>query len=446
MIDIIHSHGDEKTIIDTYLTYCLKFCIREECEVERSEEPAVQVSKGYMIFLIVIMGLVSQLDSWLSLIEATAIPEILNEFWPSVTNEVARSEFAFLQGLFGIIVFAVFFIGWFSDAYGRKKGIRVLTLTMGIPAILIVFISVNIYTFLILYSLVIMGTTSNLWEIPISEESPPEKRGLYGSLAFLIGVIPLYAILGNRIIYAIDWRWGYGVMFILMIVILLLTLKMKETQRWIDTSASREKRLGVMEALRKIEKKDKKYILIATIVYLVWTISFKMATSWGGEYFQTVQGLTPEAWTTVLTIAGLLLPVSAFISGIMLDKFGRNLVLVMGSIGSVVSLIGLGMTGLQYFYWGAFFFMAAVLAWIYVYLAEIFPTEIRTTSVGVCVTGARLGYVVGPLIASALLAIFPVMDGFWIVAGALMIIPLLTLLAKPFETKGKVLEVIEEER
>ncbi|MFW9932416.1 MAG: hypothetical protein ACFFDR_07140, partial [Candidatus Thorarchaeota archaeon] len=94
-----------------------------------SEKPATKVSKGYMVFLIVLMGLVSQLDSWLSLIEATAIPEILNEFWPSATNEVARSEFALLQGLFGILVFAVFFIGWFGDAYGRKKGIQVLVLT-----------------------------------------------------------------------------------------------------------------------------------------------------------------------------------------------------------------------------------------------------------------------------------------------------------------------------
>ncbi len=414
--------------------------------MESGEKPASQVSKGYMVFLIVLMGLVSQLDSWLSLIEATAIPEILNEFWPSATNEVARSEFAFLQGFFGIIVFAVFFIGWFGDAYGRKKGIQILVLTMGIPAILIVFLSINVYAFLILYSLVIMGTTSNLWEIPVAEESPANKRGLYGSLAFLIGVIPLYAILGNRIIYAYDWRWGYGIMFVLMVVILLMTFKMKETQRWIDSSADREKRLGIMEALRKIDKKDWRYIILATVVYLVWTISFKMATSWGGEYFQTVQGLTPEAWTSVLTVAGLLLPVSALISGILLDKVGRNVVLVMGSLGSVISLVGLGLTGLSYFYWGAFFFMAAVLAWIYVYLAEIFPTEIRTTSVGVCVTGARFGYVVGPLISGALLAMFPVMDGFWIIAGLLMIVPLFTLLAKPLETKGKELEVIKEER
>jgi len=97
-------------------------------------------------------------------------------------------------------------------------------------------------------------------------------------------------------------------------------------------------------------------------------------------------------------------------------------------------------------YQAAYFFMAMVLAWIYVYLAEIFPTENRATSIGVCVTGARFGYVFGPLIASALLTMFPIMDGFWIVAGLIMLVPLVALLFKPLETKGKTLEEIEVER
>jgi MFS family permease len=90
--------------------------------------------------------------------------------------------------------------------------------------------------------------------------------------------------------------------------------------------------------------------------------------------------------------------------------------------------------------------MAMVLAWIYVYLAEIFTTQVRATSIGVCVTGARLGYVVGPLLASLLTSRFPSMRGFWIICGALMLVPLLTLLAKPLETRGKTLEDIEVQR
>lgn len=407
--------------------------------------PAVeQRSSRYMIFIIVIMGLVSQLDGWLSLIESTAVPYITAEFFDG-----NAAEFALWQGLFGILVFLVFFIGWFGDAFGRKKGIILLALVMGIPTIFITFLPAgpgSATMFFILYSVIIMGTTSNLWEVPISEEAPADKRGLYGSIAFLIGIIPFSAIIGVGIIADYGWRWGYGVMFFFTIFLLILLFFMKEPQRWVDKAAQRTKRLGVMEALKSLRPEDKKYIAVSIIVYLAWTITFKMATTFGGYYYMTLNSYSIADWKSLVTIAGLLLPVSALITGILLDKIGRNVVLVIGSIGSVVSLVALGLTGMPLMYQLGYFFMAMVLAWIYVYLAEIFPTEIRATSIGVCVTGARLGYVVGPLLSSYLITLFPTMDGFWIVAGLIMLIPLLALLFKPLETKKMTLEEIEASR
>ncbi|MCK4279240.1 MAG: MFS transporter [Candidatus Thorarchaeota archaeon] len=412
-----------------------------------SGEQSPKISKNNLIFLVLVMGLVSSMDTWLSMIETKAIPNILDEWWPAIAGEVARSEFATLQGIFGIIVFGVFFIGWYADAYGRRKGMMLLVLIMGVPALMIVFLTTDLYVFLLIYSVMIMGTTSNLWEIPISEEAPAKKRGMYGSAAFLIGVIPIWAILGPTIIDSYGWRMGYGVMFFMMIVLFILLYFIKDTQRWKDTEEARgKKRLGIMEALRKLRPEDRKYIIIATLVYLTWTISFKMATTFGGEFFTGPLGMTDAEFNSILTIGGLLLPVSALISGILLDKIGRTIVLILGSLGSVISYIGLGMTGMPMFYWGMYFFMSMVLTWIYVYLAEIFPTEVRATSVGVCVTGARLGYVVGPLLSGVLLAMFADMAGFWIVGGLLMLIPLIALAAKPLETKGKTLEEIEAER
>ncbi len=229
-----------------------------------------------------------------------------------------------------------------------------------------------------------------------------------------------------------------------MVVCMIMLVFMREPQRWIDSHGDREKKLGIMEALRKFGGQDRKYLVIAVIVYLSWTVVFKMATTFGGVYFVGVLGRTD--FRTILTIAGLLLPVSALISGILLDKIGRNLVLIIGSLGSSVSLIGLAMSTSPLFFQAAFFFMAMILAWIYVYIAEIFPNEIRATGVGVAITGARFGYVIGPILSSALLVMFVDMVGFWLFGGILILIPLLTLAMKPLETKGKTLEEIEAER
>ena len=75
-------------------------------ESSQAAPAVVQRPTRYIIFLVVVMGLVSQLDGWLSLIESTAVPFIATEFFAG-----DAAEFALWQGLFGILVFLVFFIG-----------------------------------------------------------------------------------------------------------------------------------------------------------------------------------------------------------------------------------------------------------------------------------------------------------------------------------------------
>jgi hypothetical protein len=67
-----------------------------------------QRSRGYLIFLIVFMGLVGQMDVWLSLIETRAATYILAEAGITSTPWL----FGLWQGIFGVIVFLVFFIGY----------------------------------------------------------------------------------------------------------------------------------------------------------------------------------------------------------------------------------------------------------------------------------------------------------------------------------------------
>ena len=405
-------------------------------------EKVEQRSGKYVAYLVVFMGLVGLLDQYSSLAEGPLIPFIIADYG------ITAPEFAFWQGVYGIITFGVFFIGWFSDAYGRRKGILVLMLVLGIPSLLIVLTTEeNFHWFMILYSIVILGTLSNLWEIPVAEEAPPERRGLYGNLAFLIGLIPIYAFLPGIIATSIGWRWAYGIMFFFMLGLCIMWYFMKEPQRWEIAHKERGgKVLKIKTAFKEMDRKDLGYVIMCTIVYSMWTISFILTRSWNAYYFMNVRGLSEPQTRTILTIAGLVLLVAALMSGFLMEKLGRNGTMIIGCTGSVIGFMGLGLTGSVIFFYCIYFFMAIIIAWIMVYFAEVFPTKIRSTAVGISSTAVRVNYVLGPLIAFVLLSTYPTMEGFWIWGGVFMIVPLITLLMKPYETKGKVLEVVAKER
>jgi hypothetical protein len=62
-------------------------------------------------------------------------------------------------------------------------------------------------------------------------------------------------------------------------------------------------------------------------------------------------------------------------------------------------------------------------------------------------TAARVSYVVGPALAAVMLKASPTMEWFWVVAGALMFIPIaIIVFFNPQETKTMELEEIEVER
>jgi MFS family permease len=142
--------------------------------------------------------------------------------------------------------------------------------------------------------------------------------------------------------------------------------------------------------------------------------------------------------------------VGAVIGGWVMDKIGRKTGVLVGcaGLGLFVSLIGItplsiaiAMTVI------AGFFLGFSYTWIIVYIPEIFPTERRGSCLGWATTTARVSYIIGPALAAILLTMSPTMNWFWVVAGLLMIIPIiLVLLFHPYETKRKELEEIEVKR
>ncbi|MHA1689714.1 MAG: MFS transporter [Promethearchaeota archaeon] len=399
-------------------------------------------SSRYVISLTIFMGLVGLLDQYLSQVEGPIMVYILADYG------VSAADFSFWQGIFGVIMFLVFLISYAFDRYGRKKGILILISALGISA-LIIAIPMNLYLFLVFYSILIMATLSNGWEIPIIEEAPAEKRGIYGSIAYLIGLIPLFAIIAVPIAESLGWRWAYGVMFFFALILLIPWYFMRETPRWLTEREKLGKKLGISSALKTLKRKDWIYILFALIIYIIWIICYTMGRSWCGYYFCKYQGYTTFQYSIILLVGALMSMVGAILGGILMDKFGRNVTLLVACIGSFIGFL-LIPTGIVIFFWLGYLCLPIILGYIMVYYNEIFPTNIRGTAVGVVNTISRIGYVTGPLISSLLLTLFDTpqnrMVGFFVVAAILILIPLFILFTKPYETKGQELEAIQEGR
>ena len=227
-------------------------------------------SRRYIFFIVVFMGLVGILDNYLALIEAVTFFYVMEEY------DISAAELALWQGIYGILTLLTFLIGWFNDSYGRKKGILLLILVMGIPAFLIgmlYYIFLSFHLFMILYATILIGTISNVWEVPTSEESPPEKRGTYVGIVTLIGLIPMYAFFGVAIAENLGWQWCYGIMFFYMLILLIPLYFMKEPQRWLNVKDNRgDKMLKLKTALKSLTRKDIKYVLLATMVHGIWGI------------------------------------------------------------------------------------------------------------------------------------------------------------------------------
>ena len=95
--------------------------------------------------------------------------------------------------------------------------------------------------------------------------------------------------------------------------------------------------------------------------------------------------------------------------------------------------------------------MASFLGFLLVYITEMFATNIRATGLGLALTLSRIGYVVGPLLGTALLpdvasaATLGTYKMYYVVAAIIILLPLLSLIWNKYETKSKTLETIQEE-
>jgi len=368
-----------------------------------------------------------------SLIKTTAV-----EDFEMICDHKQRKSLTQTFYMVGMLI-GSFLFGWLSDLIGRKTTLMISLLLLTVGGSLPYFVHSNVGTF---YSLVAFRFMSGMGHVGTFMMSfnlalecvGPKYRTVFGILIetpFAIGglIVGLVSWAGVR-----DWKLLTLVLSAPNLLLLVLWWLIPESPRWLIAKNKRAQLGKVLEeasrvnksygAIDKIidneEKEDTTSstdsISSATLMDLFWppTILIRSCTMFFNWMVTTMcyYGLTSAAATLTpdlylnFTLA-ILVEIPAHFAGLLLlDRLGRKPVLGLSQLLAGVTCIAAGLITSNDLRWLQVvlslvgkFGAAASFAIVFVYTAELFPTEIRSTAVGGSSFCGRIGGIIAPQIA-----------------------------------------------
>jgi sugar porter (SP) family MFS transporter len=385
--------------------------------------------------------------------------------------------------LIGTVIGALFG-GIPSDRLGRKKTlfwIAVLYLFSAIGSAL----SANWYLFMIFRFIGGLGVGASSVTAPmyISEISPANKRGrLVAMFQFNVVFGIVIAYISNYFIAGSGdnaWRWMLGVEAIPAILFLILVLYIPRSPRWlilkknlVEEARSVLKLINpdnVDETLMNIqqskhESTGEQRLFRSRIYRFPLLLAFMIA------FFNQVSGINAIIYyaprifemtglgesSALLSTAGI--GIVNFIFTLLalrfIDNFGRRTLMIIGSIGLIVTLGlvsrafytesfgGMAVPVFLFIYIAFFAFSQGAVIWVFI--SEVFPNEVRA---GGQSFGSFTHWFMAALIAFSFPSIAEKFGGgtTFLFFTIMMVLQLIFVLKIMPETKGKSLEEIQRE-
>ena len=297
--------------------------------------------------------------------------------------------------------------GYPTDRWGRKPTLILVGVLFTVSALgTALATSPYIFSFFRFIGGVAAGTGSIAAPAYISEVSMAKHRGKLGML-FQFNLVTgiLMAFFSN---YALDnmgendWRWMMGIMLVPSLLFTLLAVTIVESPRWrimkgkhVNEALETLKLLSA-EGDALLQNKGQaglfsgKYNRILLIVFLMTFFNQFSGISfilfYAPEIFEKAGFATSASLLGAVSI-GVVNLLFTLAGMYLIDRIGRKKLMYIGSIGYIVSLamVACGF----YFSLPAYFTLIFVLAFIashsigqgaviWVYIAEIFPTSIRS--------------------------------------------------------------------
>jgi len=436
--------------------------------------------KGYVILITVVAALGGLLFGF----DTAVISGTINFIQPYFGLSEAGLGWTVSSLLFGCIA-GVFLAGKAGDHFGRKKVLMAAALLFFISAVgsaaahsLVFFVTARVL------GGIAVGVASILSPMYIAELAPAKYRGTLVSLnqlAIVIGI--LIAFFSNYLLVDTgenNWRWMLLVMAAPAILLFFSLFLVPESPRWLVARGRNNDALQVLvktsgkelaaSELNEIEKtlnnqeestfrdllapKIKPLLFIGIILAVFQQITgINTIMYYAPKIFANVGQSNDSALLQTILIGGTNL-VFTLVAMVLIDRFGRKLLIVIGSTGMMLMLAGLsalyftnqtsGIMVLVFILGYCAFFAASLGPALWVVAAELFPNRLRSKGMSVAI--------VSLWIACTIVSIaFPVMleklsGGITFLIFALICLAnLLYVLKYVPETKGKTLEELEKE-
>lgn len=452
---------------------------------------------GYVTFLSVVAALGGFLFGYDTAVISGTVSQVSTQF--SLTS--LQSGWYVGCALVGSII-GVLFAGALSDRFGRKRAMILSAILFTLSAVGCA-ISSNLDQ-LVLYRIiggVGIGIVSIVCPLYISEVSPASHRGRMVSLyqlAVTVGFLGAYLMNYSLLNFSVDfssnnallqkifgtevWRGMLGAETLPALMFFLIIFLIPESPRWLLVKGQESKAVSIFskiynntsviahqinetKSMLQSERKSDWKILLTPGIFRAIIIGVAIAMLgqfmgvnavlyYGPSIFET-SGLSSGDSLFYQSLIGMVNMGTSVLALLIIDKIGRKKLVYVGVSGMVISLLLIGfyfMMGkslglssiflLVCFLLYIFFTAGSISAVIFVFLSEMYPTQIRGTAMSIAGLSLWIGtYLIGQLTPWMLDTLTPAGTFFLF---AFMCLPYMLIVWRLMpETAGKSLEDIE---
>jgi SP family arabinose:H+ symporter-like MFS transporter len=326
-----------------------------------------------------------------------------------------------------------------------------------------------------------IGGSSVLGPVYIAELAPAKWRGrMVGLFQINIVVGILLAYLSNYLIVlqhlgATQWRWEFGVAIIPSAIFLILLYSIPRSSRWLVTTNQTDEALEVLRLMgspnseaelqeiidsvhleRGIKPEplfNRKYalpIFLAITIGMFNQLSGINALLYYSNSIFASAGFSSNSAALQTVGVGLVNLLATFLGMSLIDKLGRKTLLLIGSVGMVIALSGVAWvfssnTHQSLLVWlfmlFIIFFAISQGSVIWVYIAEVFPSRVRSKGQSV---GSSSHWIMNAIIAGTFPTIAAKSHALpFVFFAAMMAVQFLVVLFIYPETKQRSLEQIQ---